>query len=266
MKGIWLLQRLDKAKVRKWLLLCVFSFGSVYSSVAWDRTRHDAIASIAEQHLTRRAKRNIARYLEHSIVYYASYMDKHRDAPEFRGIEHVSYVDERMQLVDTLRDGKMNWVVALMQACDRLRNYREMDDSLVRLNLMYVIHIAGDMHCPGHVKYPGCKSGRAVLNGKKMSYHAVWDWGVLDRAHGWSYSEYREQLDTHTKRERRAMAAGTPRDWVHETAVDCRVIYDWQRPDGVYDNAFVQDTYLLPERQLVKAAYRLATLLNKIFE
>ena len=90
MKGIWLLQRLDKAKVRKWLLLCVFSFGSVYSSVAWDRKRHDAIASNADQHLTRRAKRNIARYLEHSIVYYASYMDKHRDAPEFRGIEHVS--------------------------------------------------------------------------------------------------------------------------------------------------------------------------------
>lgn len=61
------------------------------------------------------------------------------------------------------------------------------------------------------------------------------------------------------------MAAGTPREWVHETAVDCRVIYDWQRPDGVYDNAFVQDTYLLAERQLVRAAYRLAALLNELF-
>lgn len=192
-------------------------------------------------------------------------MDKYRNTPGFRDIEHVSYVDGQMQLVDTLRDGKVNCVVALMQACDRLRNYREMDDSLVRLNLMYVIHIAGDMHCPSHVKYPGCKSGRAVLNGKKMSYHAVWDWGVLDRAHGWSYSEYREQLDTRTKRERRAIAAGTPREWVHETAVDCRVIYDWQRPDEVYDNDFVQDTYLLAERQLVKAAYRLAALLNELF-
>ncbi len=252
-------------RIWKYALLLVSIVGLALPAAAWDRVRHDAIASIAEQHLTRRAKRNIARYLEHSIVYYASYMDKHRDDPGFRHIEHVSYVDGQMQLVDTLRDGKMNCVVALMQACDRLRNYREMDDSLVRLNLMYVIHIAGDMHCPGHVKYPGCKSGRAVLNGKKMSYHAVWDWGVLDRAHGWSYTEYREQLDTHTKRERRAIAAGTPREWVHETAVDCRVIYDWQRPDGVYDNAFVQKTYLLPERQLVKAAYRLAALLNDLF-
>ena len=149
-----------KLKIWKYTLLFLSLVGLAFPAAAWDRTRHDAIASIAEQHLTRRAKRSIARYLEHSIVYYASYMDKYRSTPGSRDIEHVSYVDGQMQLVDTLRDGKVNCVVALMQACDRLRNYREMDDSLVRLNLMYVIHIAGDMHCPSHVKYPECKSGR----------------------------------------------------------------------------------------------------------
>ncbi len=65
-----------------------------------------------------------------------------------------------------------------MRAVDRLKDYRNMSDSLVRLNLMYVIHIVGDMHCPSHVKYAGCKSGRADLNGRKMSYHAMWDWGA----------------------------------------------------------------------------------------
>ena len=173
------------------LMLC-----AALPSQAWDRTRHDAIAYIAECNLTPRAKRNIARYLDHSIVYYASWMDKYRDTPEFRNVEHVSYVDADMQLVDTLRKGKTNCVVELMHAIDRLKDYRNMSDSLVRLNLMYVIHIVGDMHCPSHVKYPGCKSGRADLNGKKMSYHAMWDWGVLDGAHGWSYSEYRLLLDT----------------------------------------------------------------------
>ena len=90
-------------------------------------------------------------------------MDKHRDAPEFRDIEHVSYVDERMQLVDTLRDGKVNCVVALMQACDRLRNYREMTIRSCGLNLMYVIHIAGDMHCPESCEVSGMQErpGRA---------------------------------------------------------------------------------------------------------
>lgn len=45
------------------LMLC-----AALPSQAWDRTRHDAIAYIAECNLTPRAKRNIARYLDHSIV------------------------------------------------------------------------------------------------------------------------------------------------------------------------------------------------------
>lgn len=149
------------------LFLLVLMFCAALPSQAWDRTRHDAIAYIAECNLTPRAKKNIARYLEHSIVYYASWMDKYRNTPEFRDVEHVSYVDADMQLVDTLRKGKTNCVVELMRAVERLKDYRNMSDSLVRLNLMYVIHIVGDMHCPSHVKYPGCKSGRADLNGKR---------------------------------------------------------------------------------------------------
>ena len=72
-------------------------------------------------------------------------------------------------------------------------------------------------------------------------------------------------LDTFSKREKAAMAKGTPREWLHETAVACRVIYDWQRVDGTYGKQFVTDTYLLPECQLILASYRLAAVLNDLF-
>ena len=57
----------------------------------------------------------------------------------------------------------------------------------------------------------------------------------------------------------------TPREWLHETAVACRVISDWPRADGTYGKQFVTDTYLLPERQLILASYRLAAVLNDLF-
>ena len=41
--------------------------------------------------------------------------------------------------------------------------------------------------------------------------------------------------------------------------------YDWQRADGTYGKQFVTDTYLLPERQLILASYRLAAVLNDLF-
>ena len=72
-------------------------------------------------------------------------------------------------------------------------------------------------------------------------------------------------LDTFSKREKAGMAKGTPREWLYETAVACRVIYDWQRADGTYGKQFVTDTYLLPERQLILASYRLAAVLNDLF-
>ncbi|WP_307756596.1 S1/P1 nuclease [uncultured Alistipes sp.] len=251
-------------KQLKFILLAIMLFmaGTCYS---WDRTRHDAIAYIAECNLTPKAKKNIAKYLEYSIVYYASFMDKYRNTPEYCNIEHVAYVDADMRHIDKPRKGKTDCVTELMRAIDRLKDYKNMSDSLVRLNLMYLIHIAGDMHCPAHVKYPGVKSGRAEVNGTKMSYHAAWDWGILQAAHGWSYTEYGQILDNLSKKQQAAICRGTPQEWLHQTALDCRVIYDWQREDGVYDKQFVLDTYLLAERQLIKAAYRLAAVLNDLF-
>ena len=254
-------------RIWKYALLLVSIVGLALPAAAWDRVRHDAIASIAEQHLTRRAKRNIARYLEHSIVYYASYMDKHRDDPGFCHIEHVSYVDGQMQLVDTLRDGKMNCVVALMQACDRLRNYREMDDSLVRLNLMYVIHIAGDMHCPGHVYYPGqSNSFKVRFGGREVSYHSVWDDGFIGSIHKWSYMEYNHQLGNLDRKEAAAIVAGTPVDWERENARNCKVIYDWAAPGAVLGDDFKLAAWSLADSQIQKAGYRLASVLNAIFK
>ncbi len=250
-------------------LLKIFLFGLLLlatgSSYAWDRTRHDAIACIADHHLTAKARKNIARYLDHPIVYYASYMDKYRDTPPFCKVGHTSVADAQMQLNEAPRDGKVGCVVELMHAMERLKNYKQMSDSLVHLNLMYIIHIVGDMHCPSHIKYAGCKSHMATLNEQKISYHAVWDWGVMQGAHGWSYSEYQLMLDTRTKREIREICQGTPRDWFHESAVACRVIYDWQRADEVYDKEFVLKATPLAESQLLKAGYRLATVLNQLF-
>lgn len=251
----------------KLLKICLFcavllTAGHTY---AWDRTRHDAIAYIADCNLTPKARKNIARYLEHPIVYYASYMDKFRNTPGFRNVEHVGYVDEQMRHTGSPEAGKTDCVTELVRAIDRLGDYKRLSDSLVRLNLMYVIHIVGDIHCPSHVKYPGVKSGRAVLNDKKMSYHAVWDWGVLQGAHGWSYTEYQQQLDTFSKREKAAIAEGTPEEWFRQSAIDCRVIYDWQTPDKELGKEFVNKTWPLPEQQLVKAAYRLAAVLNDLF-
>ena len=60
------------------LLAAALLMLQVDTASAWGRTGHDAIAYIAECHLTPRARRVIERYLGHSIVYDASWMDDWR--------------------------------------------------------------------------------------------------------------------------------------------------------------------------------------------
>lgn len=54
----------------------------------------------------------------------------------------------------------------LTRAIERLRNYRELSDSTVNVNLKYVIHLVGEMHCPGHIYFadlPGRHGRPAAL-------------------------------------------------------------------------------------------------------
>ena len=107
------------------------------------------------------------------------------------------------------------------------------------------------------------------LNGRKCAFHGFWDTEALELNHRWGYEDYRYQLDRCPKSERRALAAGTPREWAAENARNCRVIYDWIKPGDTLDkartSAYLMTVQPLAEAQVLKAGYRLARILNEIF-
>ena len=148
------------------LLLCstLFHSGPVFG---WGREGHETIAKIAERNLTKRAKKRIEKYLGgHSIVYYAKWMDEYRKTPEYAYTDgwHTAPVDARLHYSDELLNPKRgNAIYGLESAIRILENYREQSDSTVAVNLKYVIHLVGDMHCPTHVKYPVIKGFNTAM-------------------------------------------------------------------------------------------------------
>ena len=234
----------------------------------WGRTGHDAVAYIAECNLSPKAKKRVERYLGHSIVYYASWMDEYRRSPGYAHTTHwhMAPVDEDLYYTEQVRSSKGDAVGELENAIAALRDYRHADDSTVAANLRYIIHLVGDMHCPAHVAYPDTELWYEVtLNDKKRGYHSVWDSGIIEAQHKWHYTEWQQQLDRCTKRQKREIMAGTPRDWFHETAVDCRDIYEMAPPGAVLGRDFLNEAAPRAERQILKAGYRLAKVLNELF-
>lgn len=249
------------------ILMALASIIFTQSAFGWGRTGHDAIACIAERNLTPKAKKTIEKYLGNSIIYYASWMDEYRRTPEYKHTSawHMGDVDENMKSTDAVRRPTGDCVAELENAIERLKHYKELDDSTVIVNLKYVIHLVGDMHCPSHIRYPGLKVKNVVFRGKKQSYHGVWDSGVLNATHDWSYSEYADHLDRLSKKEIEAISEGTPADWFEDSARNCRVIYDWAQEGSELDRPFLFEAKALVEAQITRAGYRLARVLNDLF-
>lgn len=250
------------------ILWAVMLIGISQTANGWGRVGHDAVAYIAECNLTKKAKKNIEKYLDHSIVYYASWMDDYRATPDYKHttIWHTAAVDENFRYTDAVKRPGGDAVCELENAIAMLRDYKNLDDSTVAVNLKYVIHLVGDMHCPVHVKYPDLNmSFKIKISGKEYGYHNVWDSQIIEMTHRWYYMEWQHQLDRCSKEEKKKLSDGTPRDWFHQTAVDCRVIYDWASPDSEQGRDFLNMAHPLAERQILKAGYRLARVLNELF-
>ena len=203
--------------MKKTLLLAFAALCFVQSALAWGKSGHDAVAYIAETHLTKRAKAVIERYLGHSIVYDASWMDDYRAEPgyEMTNWWHVDYGKGEPTKDAAGNPLEPNVLRELNRAIERLRDYRNLDDSTVVVNLRYV--------------------------------------------------EYKHQLDRYSRREREALAAGTPDDWFAESRRECAVIYDWAAPGDKLGLSFCNKAIGLLDHQLIKASYRLAKVLNELF-
>ena len=62
--------------------------------------------------------------------------------------------------------------MSLLDVCiAKVVDYRNHIDSTVTVLIRFIVHLVGDMHCPGHVKYPWYKSFKFTLSGKEYGLH-----------------------------------------------------------------------------------------------
>lgn len=252
------------------VVLCAAIFCGTASG--WGRQGHSTIAKIAENNLKPSAKKKIEKYLGgHSIVYYSAWMDDYRETKEygFTTTWHTAPVNEDLHYADSLLNPKKgNAIFGLEQAIEILKDYKNQPDSTVAVNLKYVIHLVGDMHCPSHVKYKGRKMRYFIYMPKsptQISAHAFWDSGSILFSRFYSFSEWAEELDILDKKTVKEITSGTPRDWFHDCAVRCLLQFDITAPDMHLTKDSTNPAIELCETQIQYAGYRLAAVLNELF-
>jgi hypothetical protein len=266
------------------VLLALLPIGNVS---AWGRLGHAAIARLAEQHLTPRAKANIDKLLDgKSIVDYASYMDDYRaqmlvdlgynpsNGSRMHTLPHTFMVKKSDKVVrgNRLRGRKYfpNSLYYIEQSIERLdRQMDKMDDSTRLAWIQVIVHSVGDMHCPGHVHYypdnMGIGQFKVTLNDKEFKYHAVWDTQIVKAFGLANFDDIADMLDLYYKEQQLEITEGTIYDWGREVAAVSKSIYKVKQGDALGEE-FLDEYKPLAAKQLTKAGYRLAKMLNDIFD
>ncbi len=255
----------------KKLLMLMACLSMVNGAFAWGQKGHDVTAYIAECHLTKKAAAKVTEVLEgHSPVYYANWMDSASHTPEFAYSKtwHYFNIDEGYTYENMPREPKGDVVKAVKELCANLKSGK-LSKEEENIQLKFLIHLVGDMHCPMHAGRKSDRGGNmrpVKFFSKNTSLHSAWDTDLPESIHKWSYTEWQQQIDRVSKSEEQAIAAGTPDDWMKESHSVCTEIYNFT-PEGTRIAYDYMDKYApVIEKQFLRAGLRLARLLNEIYD
>lgn len=280
------------------LLVSVAAICLAERASAWGVLGHRTIACIAEKHLTPEAKAATEKYLNASLPSVALWMDRtaswtkkrkgHIPGYEQTSTWHTLVVDEKYRVSkEQTPKGSGNLVPNLKKCIENLKNYRNLTDSAVVVNLKCVVHMVGDMHCPTHIyflEFLDCFRGPKDANGKrtpardrmtvyydgkKMTYHSFWD-GVgitqIYPEHSKDYKYYANAFDKGSAKQKAKFCKGDIDAWVHDSAKNCRPVYNNVKAGDELNRDFVLSYSKMTQRQCLKAGCRLAHILNECFK
>lgn len=241
------------------------------SAFGWGQKGHDLTAYIAECHLTPKAAKQVDRVLNgHSPVYYANWLDIASHTPEYLYTRtwHYLNIDEGKTLETMQRNPDGDVLTAVTMLYEKLRK-GGLTPEEETLSLKMLIHLVGDMHCPmhtGRLSDLGGNKRPVKMFGRPTSLHSAWDTAIVESAHKWSYTEWQTQIDRLNKKQAAEIQAGEPQDWLLETHEICKEIYE-SSPEGTNISYDYVDKYTpVIEQQFLRGGYRLARLLNEIYQ
>lgn len=276
---------------RRWLpVLCVLALALVIAApaIAWSALGHRLVGELAQRHLNRDARAEVARLLageaDPTLAGVATWADTLRDSDpaRFRQTSPWHYVnfprgDCRYVAERDCRDGRC--VVGALEAQRRILADRTQPREARRDALKFVVHFVGDVHQPLHASDRPDKGGntfqvslrtditpeayardRYVGGVMGTNLHSVWDYYVLAEA-GLGVDDYADRLDRRPWPPTLDRTAKSAAAWAGESCrlIDSHRLYpDTHKMERRYPDA----QRALAEERIRVAAYRLATLLN----
>lgn len=263
-----------KLKNAKLLFLVVATMFVSEKAFAWGGLGHSVIAYYAEQLLSPSAKEKAHHYLKSTLTYHASWMDQYRSIEGYTDCDwwHSTNIDTKGKVVKGVTTTGAFHIERIRQEMGN-GGYKSMPDSLVKVNLQYLIHMVGDHHCPGHIRWNQTSHPqhfyKVKRKGKNFSTHRFWDGSPGFGRKGWNCEVYYDHFTPLSKGKVKKVQQGTGYDWTQDTADASYQCFE-VLPEGTeiakLSAEEIETIHSIVDERLQYAAYRLAYVIEEIFK
>lgn len=248
-------------------LLVQISFAN---DMVWSKTGHRVVGDVAQEYLTRRARKAIDKLLNgQSLAAVANYGDEikaDKKYKEFSALHYVNFpADKAYKDVEPSKYGDL--VTGINKCIEVLKDPTSSAEDKT-FYLKFLVHLIGDLHQPMHIGRAEDKGGNDIQVqwfGRGSNLHRVWDSNMIDD-YGMSFTELSDALPKLSKEELKQLQAGTIYDWIEETQEITNEVYDSVEVGEKLGYQYGYKWWGTVENQLLKGGVRLAAVLNDIFK
>lgn len=249
------------------LLSIQITFGN---DMVWSKTGHRTTGQVAQEHLSRKAKKAIDKLLNgESLAKVSTFGDDikaDRNFKKFSAWHYVNFPSDKKYT--DVEPSKYGDIVVGIQECIRIVKDDNSSEANRVFYLKLLVHLVGDLHQPMHVGRLEDKGGNDIQVqwfNKGSNLHKVWDSNMIED-YGMSYTEIATSLPKLNKKQKMFIQEGTLYDWVEESQEVANKVYESVE---VGEKLYYRYSYVwwgTVETQLQKGGLRLAKVLNDIFK
>ncbi len=251
------------------LILCWLPLALQASEPVWGPTGHRVVGQVAEQHLSRKARKAVAKLLNgQGLAEASTFGDDIKSDTLYRRFSVWHYVNIRpdQRYMESQHAPGGDLVTGIEHCISVLKDpYAPQEEQAFYLKLL--LHFIGDLHQPLHVGRQEDKGGNDIQLqwfGEGSNLHRVWDSNLID-SYGMSYTELAGNLPQVSKRQVGEIQEGNLLAWVAENQDLAGRVYASVETGEKLSYRYRYLWWDTVERQLLLGGLRLAAVLNAIY-
>tara|TARA_R110002051_G_scaffold213048_2_gene278062 strand:- start:65 stop:856 length:792 start_codon:yes stop_codon:yes gene_type:complete len=240
------------------------------NDMVWSKTGHRVVGEVAEQHLSKKAKRAIASLLDgKSLAAVANFGDEIKADRAYSKFSAWHYVNIPFdKTYAEIEPNEYGDLVQGINTCIEIIKDETSSKEDKAFYLKFLVHLIGDLHQPMHVGRAEDKGGNDIQLqwfGDGTNLHRLWDSNMIND-NGMSFTELAFEYPEMSKQQVKYLQEGSLLEWVEESHQLAEKVYSSVEPGQKLGYRYSYDWWNTVTVQLQKGGIRLAAVLNETFK